>query len=346
MLFKIYLVFMFIKVVSAISDICKPCQCSGEEEVTLICDIIQTKISPKSLPNNLNESKISEIKYKGQNITYLEENYFKSNLPKLWLLRFEDCNIQKIHKRFLIFLPNLEYLHLDNNFLQELDKDIFKNNINLHEIRLAKNKLKYLDPAIFKNLTKLEYIYLSHNQLVEIPNNLFSFNKELWYIYLDNNKLSFLDKKVFENLNDLIKLSLKGNPWHCDCLLTEFQKHFIQSNFKDNPMCETPFSQINKSWYDLKFDEICGKKVPTGKLQINLPKVEIIKYEEKFVAGQNVTLQCHSDVANITWKRNNRVIKNEEGKYLVTDNRKTQKLTTRLFLTIFKINKTDEGLYR
>lgn len=165
------------------------------------------------------------------------KTFHKVGFVRRLLLDHNDILISgpHLHPRLFSNFYNLEALHLTTAFSEEVDTKWYLS--DLKEIFLSSNmtKLKFLhleqneiweigDDDLFCVLPNLTDLYLGDNQLETINFSLDCLEK-LRYLDLQYNKIKRLDQKTIEKIervfayNDNRTLSLKGNPFRCDCNL-------------------------------------------------------------------------------------------------------------------------------
>lgn len=79
-------------------------------------------------------------------------------------------------------------------------------------------------------------------------------------LLLDGNNLTTIDSKILKRLSNstqITKLSLKNNPWKCDCGSRDLLS-YVQSNFKDIPdLLDIKCVNTNVSLSKLSVDKLC-----------------------------------------------------------------------------------------
>lgn len=200
----------------------------------------------------------------GNRIKELTENTFDglNALRKLYLLNNE---ISTIAPRTFEELLNLEELDLSGNSLQTFSGMVFgystsprklrklllrRNNLlqihpqtfnhipNIDYLGLSFNSIVRLDENLFLPLTSLKKLHIDHNNIEELAASLFNTTLQLQELYIAYNKLTFFPE-VDNDFRNLVKVSLEGNPWQCQCLndIIDWlkQKEVDYKRTRDNP---------------------------------------------------------------------------------------------------------------
>ena len=179
----------------------------------------------------------------GNNISKITEDTFQY-VPKLEVLSLGGNNIETLRGHTFRKMESLKVLNLDNNILKFVLSYAFNGIGNLLSLNLENNKIDYLYENVFKFLSQLKTLYLQANSLGNVrpstfkglislrklnlednklsvlPPVTFILCKKLHYIYLDNNNLTTISKCLFHEKTRIKRLSLVGNPIHCDCAMS------------------------------------------------------------------------------------------------------------------------------
>lgn len=173
-------------------------------------------------------------------LSRLEAGLFR-NLPRLTLVNVSDCNLQWIHPRALIGLPELKeislvgnsiidagmvgravmdlsalsVLQLDQNRITRLGEASFVDLPTLTRISLSKNRVTEIFPGAFQRVPLLRIMDISHNLVHRIHPEFFPHRgggglEELWLINNDLSHISEL-RSVLEALPRLKFLDMSYN---------------------------------------------------------------------------------------------------------------------------------------
>lgn len=265
-----------------------------------------------------------------------EEHQLENLLPEIQNsknLQILNLSDNKLRELPVFVSMELVDLNLRKNKIKDLPEDSFKNNNKIICLKLGHNNLKYLPAKLVYNLINLQLIDFSQNELTTIPNNFFSNNKQLSVVMLHDNKLTTINEHIFNKETNLKFLSLFLNLFNCDCVLTVFQKYYkkipnlYESGKKvSDPICLSSINQIDKN---------CKE-----------PEVIVPKYFQNIVADSDIILQCSYNIGNVSWLRDNMLIRNDTGKYLLTEEQEPQISISWLYLTIYNVQENDSGEYR
>ena len=189
----------------------------------------------------------------GNNISKVTENTFRY-VPNLEVISLGYNTINSIHGRTFVSMPKLRVLNLDNNAIKYvfpfafsgirlllslnlnhnqidyLHENVFEELDQLKTLYLHANSLKNLWPSTFTGLRSLRKLNLEDNKIAILPNVAFYLCKKLHYVYLDNNNLTSITKCIFHERARIKRLSVVGNPIHCDCAMSwlrDLQKHGV-----------------------------------------------------------------------------------------------------------------------
>lgn len=125
------------------------------------------------------------------------------------------------------FPRRIVYLSLSNNSITTLptyDRLLDPTPI-MHILDLANNNITKILPSQFP--PSLEKLLLQKNQIATVAANAFSEIPELEYLFLHNNLLTTLPQ--LDVGTNLPTLTLRNNPWLCDCKLSWLRDHDMRS---------------------------------------------------------------------------------------------------------------------
>uniref|UniRef100_A0A3B5MEI8 LRRCT domain-containing protein n=1 Tax=Xiphophorus couchianus TaxID=32473 RepID=A0A3B5MEI8_9TELE len=74
-----------------------------------------------------------------------------------------------------------------------------------------------------KCLCSLETVKCQNQDFVEMPPSLPANTKSLFLseLYLSGNEMEYVHAGAFKNLPNLVRLDLTGNPWRCNCYISD-----------------------------------------------------------------------------------------------------------------------------
>ncbi|XP_032404005.1 leucine-rich repeat transmembrane protein FLRT2 [Xiphophorus hellerii] len=178
---------------------------------------------------------------------FLTKNHLSSvpiGLPDdLKELRLDENRIAVIAEEAFQNVTRLERLLLDGNLLTDegISPGTFQDLVILRDLSLARNSLTYPPPLLpGEMLVKLNF---QENQITKIPVKALADLHRLEKLDLSNNQLQSLVTGVFDGLGSLRQLTVRNNPWLCDCGM-----HWVVSWLKSLPaslnvrgfMCHKP----------------------------------------------------------------------------------------------------------
>ncbi|KAG7228268.1 hypothetical protein INR49_009129 [Caranx melampygus] len=116
--------------------------------------------------------------------------------------------------------------------------------LTLQRLSLAYNSLRELDKRLLGPIRSLSHLDLSHNSLWGIPGALGDSLRNLSHLGLAHNRLTRLDRSLLEALTRLDSITLRGNPWRCDCQLIGLklwlETHLFKGGAVDEVLCSQP----------------------------------------------------------------------------------------------------------
>ncbi|XP_023333410.1 phospholipase A2 inhibitor [Eurytemora carolleeae] len=170
------------------------------------------------------------------------------------------------HPRVFSNFMNLEELHLTNAFTEQVVSQWYLLNLqdifisshlkNLKKLHLEQNEIwRISNPDIFCPLTSLMDLHLSDNQLTDI-NFTLSCLPKLRYLDLEYNKMTNLHQPTFKLIESVFgdpekdrTINIKGNPFRCDCHISEFLHWFrdtsVKISNKEEVRCFDGFPKYN-----------------------------------------------------------------------------------------------------
>jgi hypothetical protein len=189
---------------------------------------------------------------------------------------------------------SLEFLDLSENPITIINTYSFNGLERVKRLNISSlPDLLSIEENSLKHLTSLEVLHCSGNkQLDSFDVEKLRELRHLSELDVTNNALTSLDfgdriisknfdtmgeiedehRKYEDQFKKLRKLTLAGNPWHCDCLLLNALSlfdhnatYFSKSEKEDDARCKTPTSLASKFIYHLPFDHVC---VTHGKQKI------------------------------------------------------------------------------
>ena len=169
--------------------------------------------------------------------------------PDTQELYLQDNRIRGLGSMAFREIPLVRILDLSNNSITTVSPTALLGLRTLQRLSLAYNSLRELDKRLFGPIRSLSHLDLSHNRLSNntgtdqicclpfvvqhtlypilfpscslwgLPGAMGDSLRNLSHLGLAHNRLTRLDRSLLEALARLDSLTLRGNPWRCDCQL-------------------------------------------------------------------------------------------------------------------------------
>ncbi|KRT85853.1 Immunoglobulin [Oryctes borbonicus] len=340
---KVSLVFLatFIVVMGEMPDWssqCDRCKCkwsSGKKSADC------RNSSYNTIPGNLS-NELRDIDFSNNPLYELKAREFANkNLSDVHKLKLVNCNLHDVNYKAFEGLSLLIELDLSDNKLTKLNADVFKSNSKLRIVFLSNNEVEYLPDGLFGDKTHLQKVHLNNNKLSNISGSVFGENCSVNLIDLSNNRLKTLDGHFLDNFSRLTSITLEGNPWVCDCHLSDFRNISISKNLVTSyTVCEEPSKVKGQLWNDPQLVFACTPEIIEPNFQ-----------EPIDVTSSNFTISCKVKgvpTPDIEWVTNGRIIDRDPRqsvqKYITTKTKQDSYVWNNL--TIINFNYRDKGEYK
>ena len=224
------------------------------------------KLTSVSLANNLikevdshafrHAQKLRNIDLDGNMIERIEYDSFLYQ-KHLETLHLHKNSLTEIPVGAITYLTKLQYLDLDNNPIRMVSAHAFSGMKHLKSIKLSyMDLLESIDSMAFSNLPALTGLYLHNNpNLIEIAHDAFLSTPKLSTLQLHYNALEYMDKRLIP-WDQMLKLTIHGNPWRCDCNLKWIAETLQSVSFiQHSPKCAGPRWLKNSLMTELSTEE-------------------------------------------------------------------------------------------
>uniref|UniRef100_A0A672IRI3 Leucine rich repeats and transmembrane domains 1 n=1 Tax=Salarias fasciatus TaxID=181472 RepID=A0A672IRI3_SALFA len=159
--------------------------------------------------------------------------------PDTQELYLQDNRIRGLGSMAFREIPLVRILDLSNNSITSISPTALLGLRTLQRLSLAYNSLRELDKRMLGPIRSLSHLDLSHNRL-----SLDYKKSTLFHLGLAHNKLTRLDRSLLEALTHLDSLTLRGNPWRCDCQLIGLklwlETYLFKGGVVDEVLCSQP----------------------------------------------------------------------------------------------------------
>uniref|UniRef100_H3DC19 Leucine rich repeats and transmembrane domains 1 n=1 Tax=Tetraodon nigroviridis TaxID=99883 RepID=H3DC19_TETNG len=164
--------------------------------------------------------------------------------PDTQELHLQDNRIRGLGSMAFREIPIVRVLDLSNNSITSISPTALLGLRNLQRLSLAYNNLKELDKRLFGPIRTLSHLELSHNSLWGLSGAMGDNLRNLSHLGLAYNRITRLDRSLLEALGRLDSLTLRGNPWRCDCQLIGLklwlETYLFKGGVVDEVICSHP----------------------------------------------------------------------------------------------------------
>ena len=189
-------------------------------------------------------------------------------LKSLRTLNLSGNKCARMQANTLNNLTSLRILHLERNelssyFAGQYGAQLFSGLTELRDIRISSNNIQALSDTLLTDQVSLEVLKLDHNLISGWGSNLFKYAKNLTILDISYNQIPVLSKNNFHNLNNAKEISLKNNPFVCNCDLLWFREWMdrtsVQLPYKHSYKCHGPEDWQGKLLTEFTKDKISCK---------------------------------------------------------------------------------------
>ncbi|KAM3872510.1 leucine-rich repeat and transmembrane domain-containing protein 1 [Diretmus argenteus] len=211
-------------------------------EVVLVCAVLSLLLSPShTCPKECAcDSNTKVVDCRGRGLYDIPRRLH----PDTQELYLQGNRIRGLVSMAFREIPLVRILDLSNNSITSMSPSALLGLRTLQHLSLANNSLRELDKRLFGPIRSLSHLDLSHNSLWGLPGAMGDSLRNLSYLGLAHNRLTRLDRSLLEALGRLDSLTLRGNPWRCDCQLIGLKLWLETYLFKggevDEVLCSQP----------------------------------------------------------------------------------------------------------
>ena len=206
--------------------------------------------------------------------------------PSVTVVDLSHNNIENLSVEFFKELKAIEVLDLSHNNMLSITAttqyDIFHTWCPLIRfVNLSFNSLETVDELLFSKLEHLDTVDLRHNRLTSIPFSTFEGVAKLRTLNLANNSLTTLQyfHDLNPNTNDLVDVTMFGNPLDCDCQMSRIFFEADESLYPNWPYV----SNFAKQRFIDADSLFCAKlHGPTSYEPYTIPLVYASQYPQNF----------------------------------------------------------------
>uniref|UniRef100_A0A8D0D6V0 Leucine rich repeats and transmembrane domains 1 n=1 Tax=Sander lucioperca TaxID=283035 RepID=A0A8D0D6V0_SANLU len=170
--------------------------------------------------------------------------------PDTQELYLQDNRIRGLGSMAFREIPLVRILDLSNNSITSVSPTALLGLRTLQRLSLAYNSLRELDKRLLGPIRSLSHLDLSHNSLWGLPGAMGDSLRNLSHLGLAYNRLTRLDRSLLEVLTRLDSLTLRSNPWRCDCQLIGLklwlESYLFKGGVVDEVLCSQPEEMRDK----------------------------------------------------------------------------------------------------
>ncbi|CAO4384089.1 unnamed protein product [Caenorhabditis nigoni] len=205
-------------------------------------------------------------------------------------LYFSNNLLSALRKSDFHSLPNLQYLDVSNNTIRTIEEIVIDGFPGLKYLDLSWNKIKVV-PKLSTAPNALVSLNLAHNEISKLDDDLMPNSPYLQTFFLQRNRVQTLPHDFFTNrmVPTLKIVKMAGNPWSCDCRLTQLKQVatalFAHSNRNTFVVgkCFFPKDLRNQVFRNLELEDFkCTKpefsKTDDGMFKMSCPNNEMEPY--------------------------------------------------------------------
>ena len=187
-------------------------------------------------------------------ITEISPNAFQdlNNVHHIFLSRNQITDISPN----TFALPLLTNLDLSDNRIVNLGADSFSGAVALNQLTLTNNVISTIEDGSL-NLDSLSDVNLKDNHFKDLTQ--ISFTPSLEILDLQNNGIQYMPQAFFTYFNNIQRMPIGDNPFHCNCRMAWMKQGMFQHDAKFQPAgqagvsCHTPIAKVFQAYEPEEF---------------------------------------------------------------------------------------------
>uniref|UniRef100_UPI0037E842DE leucine-rich repeat and transmembrane domain-containing protein 1 n=1 Tax=Semicossyphus pulcher TaxID=241346 RepID=UPI0037E842DE len=209
--------------------------------VVLVCALLSLLSSSHACPKECScNSNTKVVDCRGRGLYDIPRRMH----PDTQELYLQDNRIRGLGSMAFREIPLVRILDLSNNSITTVSPTALLGVRTLQRLSLAHNSLRELDKRLLGPIRSLSHLDLSHNSLSGLPGAMGDSLRNLSHLGLAHNRLTRMDRSLLEALTRLDSLTLRGNPWRCDCQLIGLklwlETYLFKGGVVDEVLCSQP----------------------------------------------------------------------------------------------------------
>ncbi|XP_078664119.1 uncharacterized protein LOC144907189 [Branchiostoma floridae x Branchiostoma belcheri] len=255
-------------------------------------------------------SKLEKLALDSNRLPSLRAGMF-TGLGNLVELDLKSNVISDIQARTFLPTSQLKSLKLNRNRLTSLRTNMFTGSINLAILNLAFNNISDIQARTFLPTSQLSSLKLNRNRLTSLRTNMFTgsinlvilnlaFNnisdiqyetftltglRSFTWLDLRSNNIKVLPMMSYRTLSSIRFVTIKDNPWQCDCRMLPFRTQMNGSHsFEDQIVCSQPSNLIGQKLKDIDPEDLICEP--------NIVRFEGNKQNNMSTLGENLVCEA------------------------------------------------------
>ncbi|XP_068589019.1 leucine-rich repeat and transmembrane domain-containing protein 1 [Cebidichthys violaceus] len=219
----------------------------ADMRVVLVCALLSLLSLSHACPKECNcNSNTKVVDCRGRGLYDIPRRLH----PDTQELYLQDNRIRGLGSMAFREIPLVRILDLSNNSITSVSPTALLGLRTLQRLSLAYNSLRELDKRLLGPIRSLSHLDLSHNSLWGLPGAIGDSLRNLSHLGLAHNRLTRLDRSLLEALTRLDSLTLRSNPWRCDCQLIGLklwlETYLFKGGVVDEVLCSQPEEMKDK----------------------------------------------------------------------------------------------------